>query len=167
VNGPATPARLLLLPLLAGSAAVILGALAFEYLGGLAPCELCLYERWPYYAAIVVVALGILSGNSGARLALGLTVALFIASAALAFYHVGVEQHWIAGPTACTGTVGGAQTIEELKRQLLARQPVNCDEAAWRLVGVSLAGWNLLASLALLVYGAAAFRRLVAPRGAQ
>jgi disulfide bond formation protein DsbB len=158
-------ARLLLLPLLAGSAAVILGALGFQYLGGLAPCELCLYERWPYYAAIVVALLGFAGGTAGARLALGLAVALYAASVALAFYHVGVEQHWFAGPTACTGSVGGAQTIEELKRQLLARQPVNCDEAAWRLVGVSLAGWNLLASLALLVFCTAAFRRLPAQRG--
>jgi disulfide bond formation protein DsbB len=159
--------RLLFLPLLLGSAAVILGALGFQFLGGLAPCELCLYERWPYYAAIVVTLLGLLAGGGGARPLLALLVLLFVASAALAFYHVGVEQHWFAGPTACTGTVGGAQSIEELKRQLLARQPVNCDEAAWRLFGVSLAGWNLLASLALLIVGIGGFRRLPAPRGAR
>ena len=71
---------------------------------------------------------------------------LFAASAALAYYHVGVEQHWFAGPSACTGSVTGASSIEALKAQLLARQPVNCDEPAWRLFGISLAGWNLLAS---------------------
>jgi disulfide bond formation protein DsbB len=157
--------RLLFLPLLLGSGAVILGALAFQYLGGLAPCELCLYERWAYYAAIVAIMLGMLSGGAGARLMLGLVAVLFVASAALAFYHVGVEQHWFAGPTACTGSVGGAQSIEELKRQLLARQPVNCDEPAWRLFGVSLAGWNLVASLALLAFCIGGFRHLTAQRG--
>ncbi|MDB5411661.1 MAG: disulfide bond formation protein [Rhodospirillales bacterium] len=159
--------RILLLPLLLGSAAVILAALGFQYIGGLAPCELCLYERWPYYAAIVFALLGIAGSTIGARLAIAATVLLFGASAILAFYHVGVEQHWFAGPTACTGSVGGAASIEELKRQLVARQPVNCDEAAWRLFGVSLAGWNLLASLALFALGIGGLRQLPTRGGAR
>ena len=77
---------------------------------------------------------------------------LFTASTVLAFYHVGVEQHWFAGPSACTGSVTGASSIEALKAQLLARQPVNCDEPAWRLFGISLAGWNLLASALITAF---------------
>jgi disulfide bond formation protein DsbB len=152
--------RSLLLLLLVGSGIIVLVALGFQYLDGLAPCELCLYERWPYYAAVVVALAGIAGRGAGSRLFMGLAVLLFAGGAALAFYHVGVEQHWFTGPTACTGTVGGAQTIEELRRQLLARQPVNCDEAAWRLVGISLAGWNLLASLGLLAFCILGFRKL-------
>jgi disulfide bond formation protein DsbB len=156
--------RLPSLALLLGSGAVVVAALGFQVIGGLAPCELCLYERWPYYAAIVVALLGS-AGVVGPRPVLGIAALLFGAGAALAFYHVGVEEHWFAGPTACTGSVGGAASIEELKRQLLARQPVNCDEAAWRLFGVSLAGWNLLASLTLLAFSVAGLRNLPARRG--
>jgi disulfide bond formation protein DsbB len=81
---------------------------------------------------------------------------LFAAGTVLAFYHVGVEHHWFAGPTACTGSATGAQTIDELRAQLLGRQPVNCDEPAWRMFGISLAGWNALTSLALTLFCAAA-----------
>ncbi len=70
-------------------------------------------------------------------------------AAALAFYHVGVEQHWFAGPSACTAAAGTPTTLEALKAQLLHQQPVRCDEPAWSLFGISLAGWNLLASLAM------------------
>ena len=81
------------------------------------------------------------------------------ASTVLAFYHVGVEQHWFAGPAACTGAAGGATSIEALKAQLLARQPVSCDAPAWRLFGVSLAGWNLLASVVIATFCVSALTR--------
>ena len=68
---------------------------------------------------------------------------------AFAFYHVGVEQHWFAGPSACTAGSGSAMTLEEMKRQILGTAPVLCDRVQWSLFGVSLAGWNLLASLAM------------------
>src|SRR5260221_14302674 len=80
---------------------------------------------------------------------IALCALFFAASTVLAFYHVGVEQHWFAGPSACTGSVTGATSIEALKAQLLARQPVSCDTPSWRLFGVSLAGWNVLDSLLL------------------
>jgi len=90
----------------------------------------------------------------------GIAALAFLIGAGLAFYHVGVEQHWLAGPTACTGGTSGADTVEALKAQLLGRQPVNCDEPAWRLFGVSLAGWNLLASAVITIFcGAAVLRR--------
>jgi disulfide bond formation protein DsbB len=134
--------------LLAASAAIVGAALLSQYVGGLVPCELCLYQRWPYYAAIVATAIALLSGGDGAmRGVIMLCALLFAASTALAFYHVGVEQHWFAGPTACTGSITGATSIEALKAQLLARQPVSCDTPAWRLFGVSMAGWNVLASV--------------------
>lgn len=152
--------RLPVVLLLVASAAIVGGALLFQYVGGLAPCELCLYQRWPYYAAIVAAAVALLSGDDRAmRAIVALGALLFVASTALAFYHVGVEQHWFAGPTACTGGVTGASSIEALKAQLLARQPVNCDAPAWRLFGVSLAGWNLLASALIAAFCLGALTR--------
>ena len=155
-----SPRRLLLLAL-GASIAVVGTALLFQYVGGLAPCELCLYQRWPYYAVIALAALALVVGNGAAmRSALAVAALIFAAGTALAVYHAGVEYHWFPGPTACTGGTSGAQTIEQLRAQLLGRQPVSCDEPAWRLFGISLAGWNVLASLLLTLFCAASFRRL-------
>jgi disulfide bond formation protein DsbB len=139
--------------LLVASVAVVGGALLFQYVGGLEPCELCLYQRWPYYAAIVATGVALLTGGERAMEGvIALCALLFAASTVLAFYHVGVEHHLFAGPTACTGSVTGATSVEALKAQLLARQPVNCDEPAWRLFGISLAGWNLVASALITAF---------------
>ena len=157
----AASSRTFVAALLAASAAIVGGALLSQYVGGLQPCELCLYQRWPYYAAIVATAVALLSGGDTAlRAVIMLCVLLFAASTALAFYHVGVEQHWFAGPTACTGSITDATSIEALKAQLLARQPVSCDTPAWRLFGVSMAGWNLLASVLITVGCTGAIVRL-------
>lgn len=129
--------------------AVVLGAvLLAQYWGGLAPCELCLKERWPWVAAIAIgcAATSIGSRRSLPRVALLLSVVFAIGSA-LAFYHVGVERHWFAGPAACTASAGTPDTLAALKAQLLHQLPVQCDQPAWSLFGISLAGWNLIASL--------------------
>ena len=89
-----------------------------------------------------------------------LLAAVFAAGSALAFYHVGVEQHWFAGPSACTAAAGTPGTLAALKAQLLHQQPVLCDQPAWSLWGVSLAGWNLIASLAMAGICLAAFVQL-------
>jgi len=78
-----------------------------------------------------------------------LLAAVFVVSAG-SLLSVGVEQHWFAGPTACTGAATAADTLEALKAQILHQQPVRCDEPAWSLWGISLAGWNLLASLIMI-----------------
>jgi disulfide bond formation protein DsbB len=147
------------LVILIASAAVVGGALLFQHVGGLPPCELCLYERWPYYAMIVLSALALAAGRPGVNAwVTGIAALVFLAGAGLAFYHVGVEQHWFAGPTACTGASGTGASIEDFRKQLMAQQPVRCDEPQWVLLGVSLAGWNLLASLALVVFCLLALR---------
>lgn len=136
--------------LLMASVVVIGIALLAQYVGGLQPCELCLLERWPYYAIIVVMALTLLSRSAGLlRAALALSLLVFLASSGLGAYHVGVEQHWIQGPTACTGEVGNAASPEALLRALEGRQPVQCDVVQWSFHGLSLAGLNLIVSLAL------------------
>jgi disulfide bond formation protein DsbB len=142
------------------SAAVVGTALGSQYLGGLQPCELCLYERWPYYAALALSALGFAVRERWYRRpAMWLIVLLFAGSACLGAYHVAVEQHWIAGPTACTGGLGGASSPAQLLKMLQARQPVQCDIVQWSIFGVSLAGLNLIASLTLLVFSFTATRR--------
>jgi disulfide bond formation protein DsbB len=131
------------------ASALVLGtALLSQYWGGLAPCELCLLQRWPWAAVIVVSLVLVLVGERArldwVALVLGL---VFAVSVVFAFYHVGVEQHWFAGPSACTAAPGSATTLEQMKQQILGAAPVLCDRPAWTLFGVSLAGWNLLASL--------------------
>lgn len=140
---------------------VVLGAaLASQYWGGLDPCELCLAERWPWWAAIAIAAAAWLAGARLALPAVAILLALvFLVGAGLGFYHVGVEQHWFPGPSACTASGPAATDIAALRAQLLGKQPVMCDQVQWSLFGISLAGWNVLASLAMAGFCGAAARR--------
>ena len=151
------------------ASAIVLGlALASQYWGGLAPCELCLYERWPWEAAVAVSFVALVAGGGRGLFWAALVLLLvFIAGAGLAFYHVGVEAHWFRGPTACTAPASAAQTLDQLKAQIMNAQPVRCDEPAWRLWGVSLAGWNLLASLAMAAVSIAGLVLARRPAGRQ
>src|SRR5665213_3365659 len=138
-----TKTRIAPLAILILSVAVVGAALLSQYWGGLRPCELCLYERWPYYAVAVLTAIALAAGQRYlSRAALALAALLFAIGAVLAFYHAGVEWHWFAGPTACTGGALDTSSVEALRAQLLATPPVRCDEVQWSLFGISLAGWN-------------------------
>jgi disulfide bond formation protein DsbB len=140
-------------PVLVLSLLVIGGALFFQFVVGLVPCELCLLERWPWYAAILLSALALAAlPKRAARAAALVFAALFLASSGIAAYHVAVEQHLIEGPTACTAPALTGGSVEDLLKRLKATPVVRCDEPQWELFGVSLAGWNLVASLALLGY---------------
>src|SRR6266567_3832828 len=145
---------------LAASAVVLGAALLSQYWGRLAPCELCLLQRWPWAAAIALSLVALIAGSRAALPWVALVLAIvFALGMAFAFYHVGVEQHWFAGPSACTASSGGAMTLEDMKRQILGTAPVLCDRVQWSLFGVSLAGWNLLASLAMAAVSGDVFRR--------
>jgi disulfide bond formation protein DsbB len=149
---------------LVASASVLGAALLSQYWGGLAPCELCLLQRFPWAVAILVGLLALVAGSRPALPWVALVLALvFALSVAFAFYHVGVEQHWFAGPTACTASGGGAATLEDMKRQILGTASVLCDRVQWSLFGVSLAGWNLLASLGMAAICGMVFRRARRP----
>ncbi|MDA0239981.1 MAG: disulfide bond formation protein B [Proteobacteria bacterium] len=144
-------ARLLAPAVLLFSAGVLGTVFVAQYGFDLQPCVLCLYQRIPFFvAAGLAVWTLILPGASPLALA-RLFGLIFIASAALAFYHVGVEQHWWAAATGCAG--GGAnfdalQSAVDLKAALFAEKPVACDAVAWSLFGLSFAAYNALASLA-------------------
>jgi disulfide bond formation protein DsbB len=143
---------------LAASAIVLGIALLSQYWGGLAPCELCLLQRWPWGIAITISLVAVLVGARPALPWVALVLAVvFAASVVFAFYHFGVEQKWFAGPSACTASATGAMTLEQMKQQILGTAPVMCDRVQWSLFGVSLAGWNLLASLIMTAICLAAF----------
>src|SRR3989442_12959943 len=109
---------------LAGSVAVLGAALLSQYWGGLAPCELCVMQRWPWVASIVISFGAVMVPDRPvlpwAALALA---AVFAIGSALAFYHVGVERQWFAGPSACTGAATAADTVEALKARILGQMP--------------------------------------------
>ncbi|MCZ6847582.1 MAG: disulfide bond formation protein B [Alphaproteobacteria bacterium] len=156
----------LLFALLAGASAMMLwAAFAFQYFGGLEPCVLCVWQRYPYGAVII---LGLLGGGMargakpppGALIAvMGLIALALFTDAAIAGFHVGVEQKWWQGSTACVGATG-ADSIEALRAQLLALKVVRCDAVAWSLAGVSMAGYNMAAALGLGTVAGLAARRM-------
>ncbi len=131
------------------SLALILGALGFEYVwSNLPPCEMCMWQRWPHYAAIVVglgggAAVWLGKGPRRAGLAVAeLAMVLVAISGLIGVYHAGVEWHVWAGPAACTGNAYRFTGTLDLSQ----RGPM-CDVAAWRLFGISMAGYNALISL--------------------
>lgn len=146
-----SPRHAAVAPLLV-SGGLLLGALAFQYLGGLPPCALCIDQRYAHGAAIVLAVLGlILRGRIGWTL-VALAGAAMIVSGGIGVFHVGVEQKWWAGPSGCSaGGLTGLDPAEAAKR-LMETPVVRCDEIAWALLGISMAGWNAIISV---VVGAA------------
>lgn len=138
--------------LLAIAAALILAAvLAFQYLGGAAPCPLCIWQRYPYG---VLIALGVIGFFWQPRPMLGLSALVLLVGAGLAFYHFGVEEGWFALPAGCAA--GGESTSVEELRRMLSEAPPACDQVQFTVLGWSLAAWNVLASLALAAFAGAA-----------
>ncbi len=132
----------------AAATATLVGAWIFEYYG-YAPCELCLKQRWPYYAAIPL-SLGLaLRGEYNpplARSGLYLLALTMLGSAIFGVYHSGVEWKWWPGPDTCSGDGGLSGGLPDL-----SKPAVMCDEPAIRILGLSLAGWNAIISLALAI----------------
>ncbi|MHB8884166.1 MAG: disulfide bond formation protein B [Methylovirgula sp.] len=134
------------------ASATIAGAWIFQAFG-YAPCELCLKERWPYYVGIGVSALAIALSLRGPRgllpAAFAMLFLIFAASAALGAYHAGVEWRFWPGPEDCTGSFQKAATMQDFLKQLHTVKVVRCDAVAIRILGLSLAGWNAVISVAL------------------
>jgi disulfide bond formation protein DsbB len=138
------------------SVGVILAALAFEYLGGYRPCPLCLQQRYAYYAGIpaLFVALIVLaSGRPTAAATLFLLISLaFLANAGLGVYHAGVEWKFWPGPDTCAATLQPlTPNAGALKGSLPNIRIIRCDEAPWQFLGLSFAGWNVVASMLLWI----------------
>ena len=139
--------------LAAVAAATIAGAWFFQLVLGIVPCPLCLEQRYAYYFIIpfaVLVAIAAARGASRHLLVLGFAVLAIaaLANAGLGTYHAGVEWKFWQGPTDCTGPMldlGGGSLLESIKTVKVIR----CDDVQWRFLGLSLAGYNVLISLAL------------------
>ncbi len=138
--------------------AAVLGA---QYVGGLAPCPLCIAQRVPWVgaAALGLAALATTAADSRRALVI-LAAAVLALGAGLGTYHAGIEYGWFAGPGSCTSQAGNARSIEELRALVLGAPLVPCDQVPWSLFGISLAGYNALASAALAAcaWGAARYR---------
>ena len=135
------------LVLLAASTAILLVALGFQYIGGLDPCVLCIYQRWPYIVVAVVCAVSLFA-RGGMQAALFACAAALVVGAGVAAFHVGVEQGWWAGTAGCFGS-SGAATVDELRSQIMGGPIAHCGKIAWALFGISMAGYNFLISLGL------------------
>jgi disulfide bond formation protein DsbB len=140
--------RALALAAAAGSAALLLAALGFQYLGGLAPCPICIWQRWPHGLAIALGALVLLRPWRPLALA---GAAAMLADAGIGLYHTGIERRWWPGPDSCTAPPVGQMEAGELLDSILATPTVLCDQVVWQFLGLSMASWNAILSLALAV----------------
>jgi disulfide bond formation protein DsbB len=146
---------LIALAVLAGIVAVIATVLGFQHIGGYIPCKLCLAQRVPYYVGMPFAAAAVAAAylRWPGMIFRGLIFAAGIAllySMALGIYHAGVEWQFWAGPTDCGATAGNiSSNVNDLLGDLSATRPPSCDVAAGRFLGLSFAGWNVIASLAL------------------
>jgi disulfide bond formation protein DsbB len=140
-------------------AVTILGAWFFQYGLGLKPCPLCLEQRYAYYFAIPLAVMVVLGDHAGAsrKVLIAALVAIALGmlwNAGLGIYHSGVEWRWWQGPQECSGALDDLGSAGGLLNKLQSITVVRCDEAAWRFLGLSLAGYNALISLALAAIAA-------------
>lgn len=159
-----TPQRFFLLAALV-SAAMLGTAFTFQYVGELFPCVLCIYQRIPYAVIVVLGLLGVVAARGGGP-ASGLVILLaaacalaFFVDAGIAGFHVGVEQGWWTGTDGCVGGDIDTSSIEAMRQAILEAPSVRCDDVAWSMFGISMAGWNGLAALGLAVVSAFATLR--------
>ena len=138
-----------------GSVLLLAGAFLFQMMG-YPPCKLCLWQRWPHAVAFVIgIAFLVIPSRIIALLG-GLAVAT---SGAIGLYHAGVEQKWWEGPTTCTSGDISNLTPEQLLEQIMNAPLVRCDDIAWALAGISMAGWNAIISFFLAGLWIVAARR--------
>ena len=154
--GAASSAATARLVALAAPTALLGGALLSQYVGGLHPCEMCYWQRWPHGAAIAFAVLAFLfrAGSGNATLLTVLSAVAIAVSGAIGVFHAGVEYGWWEGLTTCTAS--GGLSLDELMNVPLVR----CDEVQWSLMGISMAGFNAIFSL-----GAAALILILLKRG--
>ena len=140
------------------STTLLVGALLFQYVGGLEPCNLCIWQRWPHLAVIIAAFIGLRGVMP--RGMLWLTFIAGSISAGLGGYHAGIEYGFWAGPAGCTANLVLDGDIKALTQQLLITPLERCDEVPWSLFGLSMAGWNALISLDIIAAALISLRRI-------
>ncbi len=126
--------------------ALLAGAYGSQYIGGLFPCEMCWWQRYPHFAAGAIAMAAFIVGNPGYRRALvGLSALAIATSGLIGGFHAGVEYGWWQGLTTCSTTVTGSG--DDLLKSIMNAPLIRCDVAPWTLFGISLAGFNFLLSL--------------------
>ncbi|GGB59210.1 disulfide bond formation protein B [Blastomonas aquatica] len=136
------------------------GALISQYVFGLYPCEMCYWQRWPHWVALVLGGVAVLSVRRVQGLAVGMASLAAVAiaiSGLIGGFHAGVEYGWWDGVTSCASTISAGTTTDDVLNSIMAAPLVRCDTAPWSMFGISLAGYNFLLSLA----GAAAIYLLL------
>ena len=145
--------------------ATIAGAWVFEW-AGYAPCELCLMQRWAYYAGVPLAAMVAIVAGRGSRGLAGAGLALlgliFAGSMIFGAYHAGVEWGFWPGPSGCTGALAKADSMADFMKQLETTKVVRCDAVAIRILGLSLAGWNAVISAAMAALALLGARKALA-----
>ena len=131
-----------------GSLGLLIGALLFQYVGDMAPCKMCYWQRYPHVGAIIIAGIILITGIGGFAV-LGLLSALI--TAGIGGFHAGVERGWWEGPQSCTSTSIDNLSTEELLAQIMSAPMVRCDEIPWQMFGLSMAGWNMVVSICLAV----------------
>lgn len=134
-----------------GSAALLIGALGFQYIGELAPCPMCIWQRWPHLAAVLLGLLVITVLWRQRRWLSVIGAGIMLVSTGLGLFHAGVEQGWWEGPTSCSGMNPSGMTAEEMLSVLEAAPLVRCDEIVWDFLGLTMAAWNGIISLGLAI----------------
>ena len=133
------------------ASSILLGsAFWFEIVAGLSPCKLCILQRWPHALLIMIAFIGIVYIKKNWILLL--IVLSAITSGLIGFYHSGVEQGWWAGPSGCGIQSNSENNIHNLTTLLLETPVVKCNEIAWSLMGISMAGWNTIASFCITIF---------------
>lgn len=148
--------RSLILIAALGSLVLLAGAFAFQHIGGLAPCRMCIWQRYPHAAALPIGAFALIVSGIILPL-LGALAAL--ATGAIGVFHTGVERNWWEGPQTCSSARPEGLTPEELLDHILNAPLVRCDEVSWQMLGLSMASWNSLASFGLALIWLLAVRR--------
>ena len=141
--------------------ATLVGAFAFQHIGGLTPCPLCIWQRWPYAIGAGLAGLAAIlthRNSAGGGMVGALAGLIFVMGMGLSAWHAGIEYGWWSGPSSCVPSLDTKGfSAEELLQALEATPPVRCDVAPWSLAGLSLAGWSalILAGLAAATLQAA------------